>query len=538
MTNDIKYLLQRGDKLHGNRSGLMSLCQEITDNFYPERGNFTTSEHIGTGFADHLYSSYPLIVRRDLGDAAAAMLRPKSKVWMHMTIAGDEDRLSASAKQWLEDKTRRQMKVMYDAFSGFVRATKEGDHDFMTYGQCVIQRETDWSRPGFLYRSWHFRDVAWAEAYSGKIDEIHRNWRPDVRTLVKRFPETVHPDVRKLVEKEPFREVPCRAIVLPVDDYGGERKDYRLPWVVSYLDIEHKHLMQEVNVHSHGYTIPRWKTVSGSQYAFSPATIAALPDARLLQAMTLTLLEAGEAAVRPPMVATTEAIRSDVQLYPGGITWADVEYDERKGDVLRPISQNLAGLPFALEQQDDIRQMLATAFYLNKITMPSRDKDMTAYEASKLYEQYIRDVVPLFEPMETDYNGALCDDTFSEALRIGVFGPTAEIPPELLGQDVIFRFESPLHDAIEREKSTKLEESLRLIGETMQVDENTGLVMDAVTALRDSLRGLGDPEKWIRDEESFASLVEQAQQQKEAEQSLAMAQQAGDANKALGNAAS
>jgi hypothetical protein len=44
------------------------------------------------------------------------------------------------------------------------------------------------------------------------------------------------------------------------------------------------------------YRIPRWQTVSGSQYSYSPATVAALPDARLIQAMTFTLLEAGEKA--------------------------------------------------------------------------------------------------------------------------------------------------------------------------------------------------------------------------------------------------
>jgi hypothetical protein len=50
------------------------------------------------------------------------------------------------------------------------------------------------------------------------------------------------------------------------------------------------------------YVIPRWQTVSGSQYAYSPATVAALPDARLIQAMTLTFFEAGEKATNPPMV--------------------------------------------------------------------------------------------------------------------------------------------------------------------------------------------------------------------------------------------
>jgi hypothetical protein len=45
--------------------------------------------------------------------------------------------------------------------------------------------------------------------------------------------------------------------------------------------------------------------------------------------MTLTLLEAGEKFTNPPMIAVQEAIRSDVAIYAGGITWVDKDYDER-----------------------------------------------------------------------------------------------------------------------------------------------------------------------------------------------------------------
>jgi hypothetical protein len=70
-------------------------------------------------------------------------------------------------------------------------------------------------------------------------------------------------------------------------------------------------------------------TVSGSAYAYSPATVVALPDARLLQQITLTLLEAGQKAVDPPWKATSEAIQGGVNSFAGGITWVDPEYDER-----------------------------------------------------------------------------------------------------------------------------------------------------------------------------------------------------------------
>ncbi len=127
-------------------------------------------------------------------------------------------------------------------------------------------------------------------------------------------------------------KINCRRVLIPTDVYHGETK-FIQPWVLLYIDVENSHLIDEIGLWANGFTLPRWQTVSGSQYAYSPAAVAGLPDARLLQAITLTLLEAGEMAVRPAMLATADAIREDIQHFPGGITYVDADYDERKGEV-------------------------------------------------------------------------------------------------------------------------------------------------------------------------------------------------------------
>ena len=68
------------------------------------------------------------------------------------------------------------------------------------------------------------------------------------------------------------------------------------------------------------YVIPRFKTIPGSQFAYSPATMVGLPDARTLQEMQHTLLEASERYARPPIIATQKVIRGDIDLAPDG--WA------------------------------------------------------------------------------------------------------------------------------------------------------------------------------------------------------------------------
>ncbi len=536
---DAKDLIRRGNFLFEKRSELVNLWQQIALNFYCERANFVGDQSVGEEFASHLTSSYPLIVRRELGNAFSAMLRPRDQEWFAISVE-HEDRLDGAGREWLEWASGVQRRAMYDRKTQFVRATKEGDNDFAAFGQCVISRETDHRETSLLYRCWHLRDVAWAEKYNGTTPETHRKWKPTCQDLVNLFPGKCHGDVMKRIEKDPFGTIECRHIILPAEDYnapqGGGK--WRTPYVSLHIDAEHDTIMEETGSFSPVYTKPRWQTVSGSPYAYSPATVAGLPDARLLQAMTLTLLEAGEMAVRPPMVAVKEALRSDIQLFAGGITAADAEYDERLGEVLRPISQDKSGIPFGLDLSRDTREMLASAFYLNKLTLPPAEnaRDMTAFETGERIKEYIRSALPLFEPLEAEYNGAICEDTFEELLRLGAFGQPQDIPESIRGAQIQFRFESPLHEAIERRKGTKFLEAKQLTREAIELDPSTLPTMDARKALRDALNGIGTPAKWLRDEKAVEAFAQEQQAQQQAAQLTEQVASASEAATSLGEA--
>ena len=264
--------------------------------------------------------------------------------------------------------------------------------------------------------------------------------------------------------------------------------------------------------------------------------MAALPDARLIQAMTLTLLEAGEKAVNPPMVAVQEAIRSDVQIFAGGITWADAEYDERLGEILRPITQDKSGIPLGMEMRADIKQMISEAFFLNKLNLPVMAGDMTATEVSQRVQEYIRQALPLFGPMEAEYNGALCELTFDILLRAGGFGSAEDMPQSLRGQEVQFRFESPLHEATERKKGQTFMEAKAMLAQVAEIDPGAVPMIDARTALRDVLDGIGVPAKWIRDEGQMQKIDEAQQEKQQAAEIMASMQQGGQVAEQIGKA--
>lgn len=537
MDERAKALCQQGDKLFSDRQSLDSLWQEIADNFYPERADITVTRYLGQEFANHLMTSYPVLARRDLGNSFSSMLRPTNKEWFNIRT-NTPNRETNRAKRWLEWATKLQRRAMYDRIAGFNRATHEGDHDFATFGQCVLTVELNLRDNALLYRNWHVRDTVWCEDRLGQVGTVHRNWEPAAKLLVQMFPDKVSQSVKDIAGgNDPHRKVKVRHCVIPADEYDSPvGKRWRTPYVSVFYERESQTILEEVGTFNKMYIIPRWQTVSGSQYAYSPATIVALPDARLIQSMTRVILEAGEKFVYPPMIAVQEAIRSDIQLFAQGITWVDAEYDERLGEVLRPLTQDKSGMPLGIDMLDRAQAMIREIFFLNKLSgIPQTNRDrVTAFEVNQHIQEYIRNALPLFEPMETEYNGQICDFTFDLLLRNGAFGSVHDMPPELRGADLQFQFESPLHDAIERQQGQRFLEAKSMLAQAAELDPGAARMVDAQQALRDVLRGIGVPARWVRDEEEMEKINLDEAQRRAQQQLLQNAAMGGQIMKDMG----
>lgn len=540
MDSRIRQLLDQGNLLFSKRMQLLSLWQEIADNFYPERADFTVSRNIGRDFAANLSTSYPIIARRDLGNAFGSMLRPKGKDWFYMKIEQDELAANTDGQRWLEWASGVQRRAMYDLDAQFVRATKEGDNDYAAFGQCVLSAEWNIERQALLYRCWHLRDVAWREDIMGRVTEVHRDWKPMAVDLNKLFRGKVSEKVTKCLAKEPYKEIKCRHIIIPSENWEhcNPGQKWNTPYVSIHVDVDNCFVMEEIGVWDPYYIIPRWQTVSGSQYAFSPATVAALADARLIQAMTLTLLEVGEKASNPPMKAVEGAVRSDINIFAGGVTWVDQEYDERLGGALEPIKQDKSGLPFGREMVGDIRAAIMEAFYLNKLNLPPAGQaDMTMYEASERVNEYIRQALPLFEPMEMDYNGQVCERTFGLLMRNGQFGSPFDMPEELQGKDVQYGFVSPFTEASERVKAGQFMETKNILAEAIALDPSVAGMVNAREALRDVLKGVA-PAKWLRSDEEMQQIDAAAAEQEQTQKLLQTMNDGATVAKNLGEASS
>lgn len=510
MDSRARQLIQIGDSLFSKKLQWDQLCQEIAENFFPMRADFTRSFTLGEDFAENLMDSYPVQARETLGNLPSAMLRQGD--WFAVKTGFeeiDEDPLNA---RWLEAATKRYRRLIYDRRANFVKATTEADHDYVTFGNPVLSVEESPDRDHFLFRSWHPKECAWMENAVGRIDHIQRRMQMTARTIMKRWGRDAHADIKLAAEKDPTAEFRVRHIVLPTEEvHGDDRKAMRrfqnMPFVSMYIDCDHESILGEGPLPVFNYVVPRWRTVSSFQYGFSPATINSLPDGRMLQMLARIILEQGEKAIDPPTVAKGEIFRDAVNLYAGGLTYVDLEADEKIQDVFHTMKTG-EGLPAGMEMKQDVRNLIAEAFLLNKLMLPSA-KDMTAFETNARLDEFRRAALPFFGPIESEYHLPLLDVGFQIAVRNKAFN-FKEMPEALQDEDVTFTFESPLNTAEGRKNVVAFQESVQLLAGASQFDKTIPTTMDFKQMTKDAVKGTGAPADWFADEETQQS-VEDAQ---------------------------
>lgn len=503
-----KELCRIGSTLFSKKQPWDSLCQEIADNYYPLRSDFTRELALGDDFSTGLMESFPVQSRETLGNAPYAMLRQGD--WFEVKTGREEIDEDPEAARWLEYATKRYRRLVYDRRANFVSATNEVDHDWVAFGNGVISVEEAPTRDHMLFRAWHPRDCAWMLNEVGKVDHLQRKMKKTARNLKKSYGDKCHTDIIEACKTDPSKEFNVRHIVMPVDDIYGDdkamRKKYRkTPFISIYVDLDHEQILGEAGLPVFSYVVPRWRTLANISQGFSPATINSLPDGRMIQAMARIILEQGEKAVDPPTVAKGDIFRDAVNLYAGGMTYVDLEAD----DDIRKLFQTIetGNISIGMEMKKDVREMIAEAFLLNKLFLPDT-REMTAYETQQRIAEFRRAALPFFGPIESEYHLPLLDTGFQLALHNRHFD-VGEIPDILDGEDTTFSFESPLNTAEGRQLVASFQESVQILAGAANFDKNIPATMDFQKMTKDAVKGTGAPADWFADEEKQKSEEEQ-----------------------------
>ncbi len=514
-----RQLIEIGDSLFSKREVWISLNQDIAEQFYSLRADFTTTFDPGRVMSENQMESTPEQNRRDLANFLA-MTRMNHKI---RTNREEIDELPDVAK-WLDDKAEVHRRALRDPRSQFTRAMKGADNDWVTFGGAIISVEEGPTRDHLLFRNHHWRDCAIMEDECGKVDVLHRKMKMTARGMVQRWKDKCHQTVKDAAEKTPTLEFDVRHIVMPSDEFRDGKRTGGLPYASLYVDVTNDEILSEGYLPNFMYAVSRWFLVSSFPYPFSPVTYIALPDGRGLQQLARIITEQGEKAVDPPMAAVGDALRSDLNLYAGGVTSIAADYDEKTGEAIRQL-QTVGNLQFGVEMKLDARASLASSFYLNKLFLPTNGPEMSATESNLRNQEFIRVATPLFEPFDEEMNARVFDLSFGILLNTPAI-KAEDMPDELSQKAVQFIFDNPVKQAEGRAKLGAAQETFQLVGLANALDPTVIHDYDVGQIAKDAVRGTGAPADWMVDEEEAKAGKQQAIDQQQATQA-AMALKTG-----------
>lgn len=546
-------ILDLGNHLYDKRKPLDSLNQEIAWQFAPDLAEFMSPHVLGEDWASDRMDSFPEQASRQLTDQLGAMLRPEGKQWLKHSTGDDEMDADPAIAQWNEYLARTVRRGMYGANTGFVGATKEVDRFYTNFGMGVLSVEEEpVARQHLFYSSHHIKDCVWLDNQLRQVDHLHRRTKMSARAMVRFYGEKrLHEEVVRCARREPNREFEIRFVTMPADEYNGFGTDTalktdktdeseRLPFKMCAIDVERGLFIKHGGLPAFNYVVPRWSRFSSTQYAFSPAAMTALPDGRMAQMLAQILLESGEKAIDPPIVAKQDSMVGEPSLAAGGISWVDIEHDADLKKALDVVKLD-ADMRVGFQMRMDLREMLSKSFFLDKLTMLTEAgaKEMTAFEVARRLEEHIRNLLPIFAPIQVEYNSRLCDVTYDMMVNMRRID-FSRMPDDMSNVDTSWQFETPVQDAESRLLVEKFLETTNVITVGMQSGASAKPV-NLNRALRDAVRGVGGPATWRKTNEEMAeeqAATEQATQFQNAAGEIGMgaqvAEQAGKAGQALG----
>lgn len=488
-----------------------NLCQDTAENFYPIRASFTRTLNM-LEFAGDLMDGTPVNARETLGNAINAMLRQGQ--WFHVGT-GDlaRDKRPANAVS-LNRATNALNSIIEHPQSNWTSAMIEADMDWVSFGAYVMSiEESAKTRDHLVFKPWHLAGCAWMLNEDGRVDTMFRDLTLTARDIYRRFMSgswtgTMAPSITRAAMDDPGKEIKIRHILMPTEDlYGsslGDMKRIKHPFNSIYIDLENRTYLNELGAPVFNYVVGRNRTLSGMPFGFSPMSLNSIQDARMLQDMALVILEQGQKAVDPPTIGAGNVFTRDMNFFSGGHTEVDLEEDQKLGDVFTTVETG--NVSVGLELKQDVRSLIAEAWLLNKLMLPTL-RDMRELEVQVRTDEFRRAALPFFQPIESNHHGEVLGTTFDMGVNMGVIRP-GMFPAEMQGKGIGFTYDSPLNDADGVDIVNKYYQLVNIAAAGAKVDATVTKMIDIRQATEDAISQGTKPE-WLVPDDQRAALAQQ-----------------------------
>lgn len=396
---------------------------------------------------------------------------------------------------------------------------------------CLFE---DVSRAGNLrVREYHMSDVVVDEGESEMVDTVMRRWRTTIRRARQRWPGL---ELGKSVDdgpggqrKKPGEVVEFMHVVVPasdpvVQDIPARWRNLRAPYYSCWVNRTDRKTVKYDTYEEFPYMVPRWYKTRGEVYGRSPA-MTALPDIRMVNQMSATILRGAEKIVDPPLVIPDGGLVSPARLFPGGITYSEGTVEIKT--LIPPGTSRIETGNQLLEQR---QQAIREAFFTPLFATPESPVK-TATQVLQEVDERNRAVSPMLVRVQSELFNGLIRRTYNLLLRAGRI-PAA--PPDLVGPKLKVEYVSPLIASQRQMEALSTIRLFEMMAPWMGLDRGIGDWVDSDQLFPVILTGSGAPAKIAKSVSKVKELRAVRNQQVEAAQAAELGLKGGEVAAKLG----
>ncbi len=500
-------LVRRFSKLKSARGTWETHWQEIADYVLPRRADIVTKFSKGEKRTERVFDSSAINAAELLASSLHGMLTNAASPWFMMNYKEPGLNADDKAMEWLEECTK-QMYVVLNR-SNFQQEIHELYQDLITFGTAGMMIEQDEDKV-LRFSTRHISEIYIQENEFGRVDTVYRKFKMSAKGAVSLFGD-VSKKITKLSEAEPYEEIDLLHVVYPREDRNPNKIDAKNKAFASiYCDPEDNTLLGEGGYDEFPYVVPRFVKSSIETYGRSPA-MTALPDIKMINKMSETLIKAAQKVIDPPLLVPDDGFMLPIRTVPGGLNF----YRSGSRDRIEPLNTN-ANIGIGVEYEEQRRDAIRKAFYVDQLLLAQR-VNMTATEVLQRNEEKMRMLAPVLGRLQGEMLQPLITRCFNIMLKMNMF----PVPPESLqGQTIDIEYTSPLARSQRTGDITAASRMLEMLAPLSQMAPVFDY-LDVDKFVKHTQEVLGVPAKIMKSDAEVAEI----RQQRAAEQQAMMEQQ-------------
>lgn len=481
----------------------------------------------------NIYDSTAINACNTLASSMHGALTSPAIRWFSLRMRNTELNADTEVMQWLERAADITFFALQD--SNFNLEANEGYLDLTGFGTAIIFEEpvSDRTWEGVDFSAIPVREGYFEQDYKGQVHAFYRLLQWTATQIVTKFGEDNVPE--EILEKhknaasvdEKMDIIFC---VFPREKVKDSTWAKRLPpkkrkYGYKYvLRASGQELGKEGGYYEMPAYVPRWQKTSGSQWGFSPGTVA-LSDTITLNALVELILQALEKVVDPATLTTERGLISDLDLGAAGLTVVKSLED------LAPY-ESRANFNASTLIVEDLRNRIRQVFLVDQLEL-KESPQMSATEVNARVDLMQRLLGPVLGRLQNDFLNPMIERTFRILWRAGRI---PDMPDKLRGtaEEFDIEYTGPMARAQRSDKITAIEQHLAAVqglGEMFpelvnQVDQ------DKTGRLMASLRGT--PVEILKTEAQVQEDKEAAEAQMEEQRKAQEMGMKGEAMEAMG----